>query len=228
MAINYALLSTTSTALGRVRGFTVTLLYMLFDGGGRCCDLAERSGKSQNYVWRYLKNMERYGLAMKNGDFWFLTDSGVEFVKYLNFIYNNTNDYRKKVERKSKENKKKVETNQPKTTKQISISLWLQNSGLDNVEKEVVEVLLKHYNETGSKFILIRDNFELAEKLKANPTEVLEALKNLRQDNIIYLYRSDIQGYWKIGLKKSFLTLFQSEIDIKNAGKTVKIIQNKK
>jgi hypothetical protein len=45
--------------------------------------------KSQNYVWRYLKNMERYGLALKNGDFWFLTDSGVEFVKYLDVVYNN-------------------------------------------------------------------------------------------------------------------------------------------
>ena len=41
-----------------------------------------------------------------------------------------------------KENRKKVESNQPKTTKQIPISLRLQNSGLDNVEKEVVEVLL--------------------------------------------------------------------------------------
>jgi predicted transcriptional regulator len=211
LAVNYALLSTTSTALGRVRGFTITLLYLLYDGGGRCCDLAERCGKSQNYVWRYLKNMERYGLALKNGDFWFLTDSGVEFVKYLDVVYNNIIDYRKKVERKSKENKKKVESNQPKTTKQIPISLWLQNSGLDNVEKEVVEALLTHYNETGSKFILVKDQFELSEKLKANPSEVLEALKNLRQDNIIYLYRSDIQGYWKIGLKINFLQIFDCE-----------------
>jgi DNA-binding Lrp family transcriptional regulator len=79
------------------------------------------------------------------------------------------------------------------------------------VEKEVVEALMKHYNETGSKFILVKDQFELAEKLKANPSEVLEALKNLRQDNIIYLYRSDIQGYWKIGLKKSFLNILENE-----------------
>jgi hypothetical protein len=48
MEINYTLLTTTtSTALGRVRGFTITLLYMLYDGGGRCCDLAERSGKAK-------------------------------------------------------------------------------------------------------------------------------------------------------------------------------------
>jgi DNA-binding Lrp family transcriptional regulator len=80
------------------------------------------------------------------------------------------------------------------------------------VEKEVVEVLMKHYNETGSKFILVKDQFELSEKLKANPSEVLEALKNLRQDNIIYLYRSDIQGYWKVGLKIGFLKIIESNI----------------
>ncbi|MGB9778731.1 MAG: hypothetical protein ACPLW8_04930, partial [Candidatus Bathyarchaeales archaeon] len=131
--------------------------------------------------------------------------------KYLNVVYNNIIDYRKKVERKSKENRKKVETNQPKNTKQIPISLWLQNSGLDSVEKEVVEVLLKHYNETGSKFILVKDQFELSEKLKANPVEILEALKNLRQDNIIYLFRSDIEGYWKIGLKAGFLRMLENE-----------------
>jgi predicted transcriptional regulator len=210
LAVNYALLSTTSTALGRVRGFTITLLYLLFDGGGRCCDLAERSGKSQNYVYRYLRNLRKYGLAVKNDAFWFLTPKGAEFVKYLDFVNNKMIEYRKKKERKKKDNRKKVETNQPKTTKQIPISLWLQNSGLDSVEKEVVEVLMKHYNETGSKFILIKDQFELAERLNANPSEILGALKNLRQDNIIYLYRSDIQGYWKIGLKSSFIEILKN------------------
>jgi DNA-binding transcriptional regulator YhcF (GntR family) len=79
------------------------------------------------------------------------------------------------------------------------------------VEKEVVELLLKHYNETGSKFILVRDHFELAEKIGANPGEIIEALKNLRQDNIVYLYRSDIRGYWKIGLKKGFVEILERE-----------------
>jgi hypothetical protein len=125
----------------------------------------KRSGKSQHYVWRYLKNMEKYGLAIKNGDFWFLTPKGAEFVKYLDFVNNKILEYRKKVERKSKENRKKVESKEPKTTKQIPISLWLRNSGLDNVEKEVVELLLKHYNETGSKFILVRDHLSWPKSL---------------------------------------------------------------
>ncbi|MDI6904750.1 MAG: hypothetical protein QMD13_04590 [Candidatus Bathyarchaeia archaeon] len=79
------------------------------------------------------------------------------------------------------------------------------------MEREVVEVLVDHYNETGCKFVLVKSQFELSEKLGANPGEVLEALKNLRQDNVIYLYRSDIEGYWKIGLKTSFLKILESQ-----------------
>jgi hypothetical protein len=40
------------------------------------------------------------------------------------------------------------------------------NSGLDDLEKEVVEMLLKHYNKTDSKFTLVRDSFELLGRLK--------------------------------------------------------------
>jgi hypothetical protein len=29
--------------------------------------------------------------------------------------------------------------------------------------------------------------------------------------NVIYLYRSDIEGYWKIGLKTNFLKILESE-----------------
>jgi DNA-binding Lrp family transcriptional regulator len=83
------------------------------------------------------------------------------------------------------------------------------------LEKEVVEMLLKHYNETGSKFILVRDQFELAERLGASPSELLEALRNLRQDNIIYLFRSDIGGYWKVGLKRGFLETLEENLKVK-------------
>jgi hypothetical protein len=37
--------------------------------------------------------------------------------------------------------------------------------------------LLRHYDEAGSKFILVKNQFELAEKLKANSNEENEALK---------------------------------------------------
>jgi len=206
--VDYTLLSTTTT-LGRVRGFTIELLYHLQEDRKRCCELVEITGKSHSYVWRYLKNMQNYKLVEKNDGFWFLSDIGVNFLRHLNILYNNIIEYRKIIERKKKDNRKKIESSftnvKAKTMKQVPISLWLQSSDREHLEKEVVEVLLKHYNETGSKFILVKDQFELSEKLKANPGDIKVALKNLRQDNIIYLYRSEVEGFWKIGLKRAFL-----------------------
>jgi len=195
----------TTTSLGRVRGFTIDLLYHLKDGPKRCCDLVEITGKYHRYVWRYLKNMQNYGLVEKQGLLWELTVLGRDFLSYLNIVYNNIIEYRKKVERKTKERRKKVETSQPKRHEQISISLFLLNSSLDDTERAVVEVLVDHYNKTGSKFILVKNQYELAEKLAKHPQSTLEALRNLRQDNIIYIYRSTLEGYWKIGLKKAFI-----------------------
>jgi DNA-binding Lrp family transcriptional regulator len=188
------------------------LLYELADGPKRCCELAEITGNKRNYVWIYLKNMQKYGLVKKNEVFWELSEIGANFLNHLNIVYNNIIESQKKEERKNKNNQKKIKSSQPRITKQIPISLWLQNSGLDIVEKEVVEVLLRHYNETGSKFILVKDQFELAEKLGADPGEVVEALKNLRQDNIVYLFRSDIGGYWKVGLKRGFLRVLEEDL----------------
>jgi ribosome-binding ATPase YchF (GTP1/OBG family) len=179
--------------------------------------LVEITGKTHWYVWRYLKNMQNYGLVEKNGVFWNLTILGRDFLSYLNIVYNNIIEYRKKLERKKKEGRKKVESSGQKRLRQVRFDLWLQNSSLSDTEKEVVEVLLKHYNETGSKFILVQNQYELSERLAKHPETVMNALKNLRQDNIIYLYRSQIQGYWKIGLKKCFLETIQKNDHVKVA-----------
>jgi len=201
--VNYALLSTTT--LGRVRGFSIELLFMLHEGGGRCCDLSERSGKSQPYVHRYLRNLRKYELVRQNDAFWFLTEFGAEFVKYLHIVYNNIIEYRKKKERKKKEERKLEESSPPKVLKQVAISLWLQDSDRSRVEKEVVEVLVKHYNETGSKFLYFRDVYHFADNFKIRPDEVNQLLMSLKQDRIVYSFRDKQHNAWKVGLYKAFL-----------------------
>jgi len=37
-------------------------------------------------------------------------------------------------------------------------------------------------------------------------------LKNLRQDNRVYLFCSDIGGYWKVGLKRGFLKVLEENL----------------
>ena len=212
LASPYSTISTT-TSLGRVRGFTIHLLYHLKDGPKRCCDLAEITEKRQDYVHRYLRNMRNYGLVKKQGVLWNLSILGRDFLSYLNIVYNNIIEYGKKKERKKKESGKKMETSPPKRHEQISISLFLRDSSLDDAEKEVVEVLVDHYNETGSKFILIKNEYELANKLSKNPQDILQALANLRQDNIIYLMRAhNFPGYHKLGLKKAFVESLKMEV----------------
>jgi len=207
--INYELLSTT-TSLGRVRGFTLELLKHLENGPKRCHELAEITHKSRWYVWTYLRNMRIYGLVEKNGVFWKLSDLGANFQAYLNILYNNIIDSQKKEERKKKERRKKVESSLPKKLKQVGISLFLAESSLADTEKAVVEVLLNHYNKTGSKFILIKNEYDLASKLTTNPQNLMDALANLRQDNIIYLMRAhNFPGYHKLGLKKAFIELLK-------------------
>ena len=76
---------------------------------------------------------------------------------------------------------------------------------LDDAERTVVEVLVEHYDRTGSKFFLVGDKYELAEKLNLNPNIMGDALKNLVQDNIIYKFRLKREGLTKIGLKKAFV-----------------------
>ena len=162
--------------------------------------------------------MQNYGLVEKQGLLWNLSVLGEDFLSYLNIVYNNIIEYRKKIERSTKEVRKKINTSRPKRHKQVSISLFLRDSKLDDTEKEVVEVLVNHYNKTGSKFILIKDEYELANKLSKNPQGILQALVNLRQDNIIYLMRAhDFPGYHKLGLKRDFVTLLEGEKGISHA-----------
>ena len=124
--------------------------------------------------------------------------------------YSNILEYRKKEERRKKEKRKKKESSFPKPSKQLSIDLWLKSSSFDDVEKEVVEMLVNHYNRTGSKFILVKDIYELAEKLNVSPSALPQALKHLRQDNIVYVIKERTMGFWKIGLKRQFVNLLKA------------------
>jgi len=205
--VNYALLSTTT--LGRVRGLTIELLFHLQDSQKRCCELVELTGKSHPYVWRYLKRMQNYKLVEKNDGFWFLSDLGVNFLKYLNIVYNNITEYRQIIDRKKTEERQKIDTSftnvKKKSVKQIPISLWLQQTDREQVEKEVVEVLIDHFNNTGSKFLFFKDIYEMAERFKTSPGQINQALMNLKQDHIVYNYRDRSHDAWKIGLYKDFV-----------------------
>jgi len=96
----------TTTSLGRVRGFTIDLLFLLKDGPKRLRDLAEITEKTRPYVYTYLRNIRNYGLTEKKGFLWKLTLLGEEFHSYLNILYNNIIISRKIEERRKKDSRK--------------------------------------------------------------------------------------------------------------------------
>ena len=215
-----SLLSTTST-LSRIRGFSIIILECLKGGYLRSSEIYEITGKPCSYVNRYLYNLRKYGLIERVEDFWILTEKGTDFLEYYEYFIKNKNRIRKFNETLMKDNRKFNERcNRKKedslcadtsikafrrNSRQIQIEPFLRNSNLDDLEKAVVEVLITHYNKTGSKFIMVKDQYELAEKLNANPSDLPNALKNLRQDGIIYIFKDKTFNCWKIGLKKQFL-----------------------
>ena len=224
--MNDPLLSTTST-LSRIRGFSIIILECLKDGYLRSSEIYEITGKPCSYVNRYLYNLRKYGLIERVEDFWILTEEGADFLEYYECFVKNKNRIRKNTERILKVNRKNTERcNRKKEdllcaetsfkacrrkTRQIQIEPFLRNCNLDDLEKAVVEVLIEHYNKTGSKFIMVKDQYELAERLNCNPSDLPNALKNLRQDGIIYIFKDKTFNCWKIGLKKQFLEAISHE-----------------
>jgi len=154
--------------------------------------------------------MQNYGLVMKNGSFWNLTILGQEFTVYLDtedsLTHSNkqTNkqiqhlEYRKKTDRKHLE-----DTILRKVEFQSRFDLWLHENPLSDVEKVVVDTLIEHYQKTQSKFILVDTKYELAERLNQNPEDLIQALRNLYQDRVAYLFRHGLG--WKVGLYQAFV-----------------------
>jgi len=193
--------TTTTTTLSRVCGFTVELLFRLKDRPVRTKDLVDSTGKESHYVRKYLSNMRKYGLVARNNPFWSLTDEGNSFLSYLTTTTTTTTIR----ERKEKDRRKIGESSEPKKLKQASLKPFLDESGLDRTERVVVEVLVKHYQETGGKFLYADDNYGLADRLGVDAELLGPALRKLIEDNIIYIYPSRGQGVRKVGLKKAFL-----------------------
>jgi hypothetical protein len=188
-----------------VRGFTIDLLFALEEGSVRTQAICEKTQKPANYVSKYLSNMRKYGLVMKNESFWNLTVLGQDFATYMKYEVLQYNTIRKINERKKKEERNLNETSQPKKLKQVSIQAWLLTSTLDDIEKRVVEVLVDHFNKTGSKFLYFDDYYKAAEFFKATPDQMAEAMKHLKQDKIAYPWRDRSLNAWKIGLYKAWV-----------------------
>lgn len=214
--------TTTTVSLEKIRGFTLDLVFLLANQELRTVDLVDLTGKYAQYINKYLYRMRKYGLAVKKGSYWNLTPLGLSFLLYLENV-----DRIKKVDiakhnktelRQKKDTIKTVLRHlEPKILKQVSLDDFLHKYDLDQTEVVVVEALVEHYRKTGSMFFLVYDYYEFAEKLasdktgKLNPAALQDALKNLFEDRIVYIYRRRGARVMKIGLYKAFVETLERD-----------------
>jgi len=192
----------TTTAFGKLRGFTLTVLDLL-EEGLTSHQVAEITEKSNLYVNVYLFRLRKYGLASKNEGFWFLTEKGVQ-IRNLMKRYNNNNN--RTITQQQHNHNTTITLDSRKRPIQLSLDNWSRKDSLTDCEQRVVEVLLDHYNKTRSKVITFKDQFELSESFGFNVDVVEVALQHLFQDHIVWPPRREPSlNCWKIGLYVEFL-----------------------
>lgn len=205
------LLSTT-TSFSRFSKFTIWIMEILRDCGSVACwQVAEQTMKSCRYVNVYLNRLRKHGIAAKRDGFWFLTDFGEYLTSLLSRDYRNNRNNRNRHNTNITQEQHKYNTNitleSRRSLKQTSLEVWLKDSDLNEAEKRVVEVLVDHYNKTGSKFLYFHTVYDIAEKFQIKPDQVNEVLMKLKQDHIVYSLKDRAHNAFKIGLYKAFVEL---------------------
>jgi len=227
-SLQVSAISSTTTA-SRIRGFTLELLGLLRNDVVSVFELAEITDKPRNYLRVYLSRLKRYGLIEGDGIFWTANHEGLYALsllssrKKLNEILSKRLEDPQDIKSYSSESccnsskqgntsatvRQHFDNTKITVPKQLTPELAFQRFNLNDCEKEVVEALLAHYNRTRSAFIYIK----FMEDLQLDyPSQILqEAIRKLRQDNIIYLWQDRAMNALKLGLKKAFLEKLKLE-----------------
>jgi len=227
-ALQVPAISSTTTA-SRIRGFTLELLGLLRNDVVSIFELAEITDRPLKLLRIYLSRLKRYGLIEGSGDFWTANDEGLYVLSLLSSRKKQNEMLSKRLEGpdniKSYSSKSctgnsnagtdRQHFDNSSTTlrqhfpKQLTLEKAFQRFNLNDCEKEVVEVLLAHYNRTGSPFKYINYAEDLQLDYSANILQ--EAIRKLRQDNIIYIWQDRAMSALKLGLKKAFIEKLSSE-----------------
>lgn len=105
---------------------------------------------------------------------------------------------------------------EPEPRRQLDISRYLAKEEGDEAEAVVVDVLVKHYNETGQKFVYFGgtkdspDWYSVAEHFDLDVESVKEAIAKLNQEKRVMKYPDRSIGKWKIGLYKGFVAMLEA------------------
>jgi len=223
--------STTTTAnvkVTRLRGFGVDLLDLLSKDVISIFELSEITDKPLRYLSVYLSRLKKYGLIDGDGAYWTLNDEGLWILSLLSSRKKKNKILSRRLETppliKSRRTENYTRNSKHGTlgnssqhlatvdnigTRQLTLEKAVQRFNLNDCEKEVVEVLLAHYNRTGSPFIYVDYIEDL--RLTYEGAVLQHAIQKLKQDNIIYIWQDRAVKALKLGLKKAFLEKLATE-----------------
>ena len=226
-SLQVSAISSTTTA-ARIRGFTLELLGLLRNDVVSVFELAEITDRPLKLLRIYLSRLRRYGLIEGEGEFWTASDEGLYVLSLLSSRKKQNEILSKRLEGphniKSYSSKSYTGNSNAGTDrqhfdnssttlrqhfpKQLTLEKAFQRLNLNDCEKEVVEALLAHYNRTGSPYKYINYIEDL--RLDYSSCVLQEAIRKLRQDNIIYIWQDRAMNALKLGLKKAFLEKLRS------------------
>jgi len=221
--------TTTNVAATRLRGFTIEILKLLSNDAISIFELSDITDRPLKHIRTYLSRLKNHGLIEGDGVFWTASHEGRYVLSLLSSRKKNEEILSKRLKgppniksyssKSYTENSKqghssttlRLQFDYTKTTlpKQPTLEKAVKRLNLNDCEKEVVEVLLAHYNRTGSPFKYINYLEDL--QLDYSSQILQEAVRKLRQDNIIYIWQDRAMNALKLGLKKAFLEKIAAE-----------------
>jgi len=215
--------TTTNFTATRLRGFTVELLKLLSNDAMSIFELSEITDRPLKRLRVYLWRLKKYGLIEGDSVFWTANHEGLYVLSLLSSRKKQSEILSRRLEGppniksyssesctgNSKQGHSSItlrlQFDNTKITvpKQLTLENALKRFDLNDCEREVVEVLLTHYNRTGSPFKYVNYLEDL--QLDYSSQILQEAIRKLRQDNIIYLWQDRAMNALKLGLKRAFL-----------------------
>lgn len=187
----------------KYRGHTLEILGVLSEFGGLTTrEIANKTGLSPADVWQYCKRGARRGIFdTKESWGWSASPLG---MLVLSLVSTTTTT----IDTKQTQHRHNIDTKPTQPPRQLNLTAFTSREDITETDQKVVVELTGHYERTGVKYRLFKDEYELADAMDIPVIDVLPTLRHLREEGCIY-FRRDSLG-WKIGLMKVFVWRLQN------------------
>ena len=202
---------TPTVQICKIRGFSLDILGELYSKNVLTTpEIAAALDCKVPYARVYLHRLYKYGCIERKAHWgWIIEPLGTDILN----LNNNNIDNRKITKRTQKDNRKITETsNDSRTTvesRQLNLSLYESDPNVTEPEREVVMLMVSHYERTGEKYRYFKDMYDFCEQTGTSAVGVMELLAKLKQEGVIYMREEKMLGMWKIGLKVNFIERLQ-------------------